>query len=78
MNSSKTILELGQILKEMYSNAPNKEAVTQIHLFGVKYADEIRKNGLSIAEIVKISGIGKSYVTEVNKGVNLAKYVSVK
>lgn len=44
MNSSKTILELGLILKEMYSNAPNGEMVTQIHLFGVKYADEIREN----------------------------------
>lgn len=78
MNNNKTTFELGTILKEMYGNALDGEKVTQIHFFGVKYADEIKKNGISIAGIVKASGIRKSYNTEVNKGVKLAKYVVVK
>lgn len=67
--------ELGQILNDMYTNAPRGEQVTMIHLFGVKYSEEIRKCG--IKEIVKESGIRSTYLTEISKAVNLAKYVRV-
>lgn len=70
-----TIAELGKTLKDMYNSAPNKEQVIFIHLFGIKYGDEILRNDYSIAEIVSISGISDSYKTEVRKGINLSKYV---
>ena len=71
--------ELGIKLKEMYEvGLPKKEATTYIHLFGIKYADEIRKNKLNIAEIIRISGISSTYFAEVNKGIKLKKYVEVK
>ena len=73
---SKTLNELGKILKEMYSNAAKKEHVTMIHLFGVKYAEEIQKFG--IREVIEQSGIHSTYRTELNKAVNLAKYVQPK
>lgn len=68
--------ELGEILREMYENAPRKEQVTFIHLFGIKYHEEIKSAG--IREVVELSGIPITYRTEVNKGVNLGRYVSEK
>ena len=70
--------KLGTILKEMYDNAPSGEKVMHIHLFGIKYANEITINGLNIKEIVKASTLQESYHTEVNKGIKLSKYVMLK
>lgn len=70
-----SITELSDILNKMYTNAPEKEQVTFIHLFGIKYGDLILKNKYSAAEIVKASGINESYKTEVQKGIKLSKYV---
>ncbi len=73
-----TVNQLGAILKDMYDNALEGEKVIMIHLFGVKYAEEIRDNNLSVRDIVIASGIGISYIAEVNKGIKLAIYVSPK
>ncbi|MGN0814855.1 MAG: hypothetical protein ACI4MH_06465 [Candidatus Coproplasma sp.] len=69
---------LGRKLNEMYSNAPKNEKVIMIHLFGLKFADIIRGNGYSVREIVKYAKINDSYVVEVNKGINMAKYARIK
>lgn len=69
-------INLGKILRKMYTEAPRGEQVTNIHLFGIKYSKEI--SNLSIKEIVQEAGIPLTYVTEVTKGVNLAKYVTIK
>ena len=47
-----------------------------IHLFGIKYSEEIMKCG--IAEVIKESGIFSTYRTELGKGIKLAKYVKVR
>lgn len=70
--------ELGRKLKEMYENAPVGDQVAMIHLFGVKYASIINDNNYRATDIVRLSGINKSYATEVSKGIRLAKYVKVK
>lgn len=70
-----TINELGNKLKEMYENAPKGDSVTMIHLFGIKYADEISNNNHSRKDIIEKSGISSSYLTELSKGINLSKYV---
>lgn len=67
--------ELGNILKEMYDNAPYKESVTMIHLFGIKYHEEI--NRIGIREVVEASGINISYTAEISKALRLAKYVKL-
>ena len=69
-------IKAGQILRQMYDQAPKGEMATQIHLFGVKYARELEL--LSLKDVVEQAGISGSYVTEVNKGKNLAKYVTVR
>ena len=74
-----------RLLRGAYAKAPKGEKVLGIHLFGIKYADELQKlisDGTSIKEIVeKAHPLGDSkgsYVTEISKGMKLAKYVSLK
>ncbi|EMS33587.1 hypothetical protein C943_04466 [Mariniradius saccharolyticus AK6] len=62
----------------MYNNAQKGEAVAMIHLFGIKYAKQIHEGKYSIKDIIDISGIHKSFSTELSKGIKLAKYVSFK
>ena len=68
-----TVQEAGLRLREMYDSAPDREKVVQIHLFGIKYANEIE--GLTNMDIVRHAGLYESYSTEVAKGRRLAKYV---
>lgn len=63
--------ELSQILKEMYSNAKDGEKVAMIHLFGMKYGNEIKKIS-SFKEMAKLAGIQESYATEISKGSKIA------
>lgn len=70
-----TLNELGSKLNEMYSNAPKGGSVAMIHLFGIKYASEIKESEYSKKDIIKQSGISASYLTELTKGVKLADYV---
>jgi hypothetical protein len=70
-----TLNELGTKLSQMYNNAPKGDAVAMIHLFGIKFANEIKQSEYSKKDIIKQSGISTSYLTELNKGVKLAKYV---
>jgi hypothetical protein len=73
--------ELAQILTEMYDNAPYGDASVMIHLFGVKYAKDIRENGYTPLEIIKEaqnnygSTITDNYQVEINKMIKLSKYV---
>jgi len=52
------------------------EQVTQIHLFGIKYAEQIKY--MSLSELTILADIRESYKTEIRKGMNLARYVEVK
>lgn len=67
--------ELGRILGEMYKNAEEGEMVTMIHLFGIKYAEEIRESGIAAKDIAEAAKIQPSYGTEISKGVRLSRYV---
>lgn len=73
---SRSVEALGKILADMYANAPKKEQVTMVHLFGVKYSDDIQRVG--IREVIEQAGIHSTYRTELTKAVKLAKYVAAK
>jgi len=60
----------------MYLGAACNEKVTQIHLFGIKYAEQIKY--MSLSELTILADIRESYKTEIRKGMNLARYVEVK
>lgn len=83
-NDNTLIQELGNILADMYAYAEENEKVTMIHVFGVKYAHQIKSNNISAAAIIKNTVLpngtkmNASYQTEVQKGINLAKYVKLK
>lgn len=70
-----SVAELGATLSQMYRDAAKGEAVAMIHLFGVKYADEIEAADGSCKDIAIAAKISESYGTEIAKGVRLAKYV---
>ena len=70
-----TLDEAGRILRKMYDD-PTTDRVVSIHLFGIKYAEQIQD--LTAQKIVDCAGLKKSYFAEVNKGKNLAKYVKLK
>lgn len=66
------IQQLADILSERVRNAEKGERVTQIHLFGIEYADQI---GSAATKVVEASEIDDSFATEVRKGIKLARYV---
>ena len=70
-----TLNELSGKLSEMYNDAPKGDSVAMIHLFGIKYANEIKESNYSKKDIIEQSGISASYLTELTKGVKLAEYV---
>lgn len=67
--------ELGRILSEMYHNAPDKMQVASIHMFGIMYAPYIIERYTPV-KIVEKAEINKTYSTEVNKGLNIWKYIN--
>jgi hypothetical protein len=70
-----TLDEAARRLAAMYHD-PATGKVVSIHLFGITYAEAI--DGMSLEEVVVGAGLNKSYQTEVRKGMNLARYVSIK
>ena len=71
-----TVDQAANIFRRMYQNAPPKEQVAHIHLFGIKYALELE--GMPNTEIVRRAGLKPSYHSEVAKGRRLGKYVTLK
>ena len=69
------IAQLAKILSERVEKAAKGERVTQIHLFGIEFAEEI---GSAANQVVEASEIDDSYATEVRKGMRLAKYVRLR
>lgn len=70
--------ELAKELKGMYEKGiSSKEQTTMIHLFGIKYADVIKKHKYKPKNILKSAGMPESYKVEINKGIKLAKYVTI-
>ncbi|MDE0048198.1 MAG: hypothetical protein OXO52_00310 [Rhodospirillales bacterium] len=74
-----TSAELADTLSRMHHRAADGDKAVMVHLFGIRYADEIRHCGASVAEIVRLSALSHTtYATEVSKGVKLARYVSLR
>ncbi len=71
------IHELANKLKSMYDST-NTEKAAMVHLFGIIYADEMARYGISAAEMVRVAGLTKGYNSELSKGVKLSKYVQLK
>jgi len=70
-----TKTKLSELLYDMYSKANSGEKVVMIHLFGVKYAKDIKSLETNATELAKLSSIQPAYATEISKGMKLSKYV---
>lgn len=69
--------QASQILLQSYNEAiARREQVTAIHLFGIRYAEELA--ALSVPAILERAGMRASYATEIRKGMKLAQYVTVR
>ena len=68
----------GGELAEQLARLHRAERGMGILLFGIRYARELDECRDSVQEIVRLSGVPPSYVTEVHKGARLAPYVSVR
>lgn len=55
-----TLQDLGSELSRLYRESDDGEAVAMIHLFGIKYAEEIRKSGELMRAIVASAGLQES------------------
>lgn len=77
-DSAMTPRELADILTQMHRDAPKGHATTMVHLFGIRYFEEIHDCQGSVKEIVRLSKIPNSYNREVREGIRLARYVSAR
>ena len=68
---------LAKKLKSMYDST-NTEKAAMVHLFGIIYADEMARYGISAAEMIRAAGLTKGYNSELSKGIKLSEYVQLK
>lgn len=68
--------ELAQILSDMYHLPSGENKATAIHMFGIKYGAEIRKNEYTAAGLVAMAGLNTSYHEELSKGLNIFDAIS--
>lgn len=67
--------ELARILKEMYEQSQNGQTALSVHLYGIRYANGIRRAEVSPGNLAKLAGIPESYGAEINKGINFSRFV---
>ena len=68
--------ELAEKLLEDFSSAESGEKTKTVVLFGIRYAEALRY--VSVAAVVRESGIRKNYVPMVNLGKSLATHVDLR
>lgn len=62
-------------LRNCYEKAGRNESTLQIHLFSIKYSQDIRNSKYTISELATKAGLTSGYATEISKGIKLAPYV---
>ena len=71
-----TISDAAEKLKEMYFSAPERQKALRVHLFGIKYADQIA--GMNSRNLAELAGLSANYGAERIKGKRLAPFVELK
>ena len=72
-----TVDEAARILRDMYDGASLGDKTVTVHLFAIRYGQDIRASRLSVQEISELA-LKKDYVATINDGIKLAKYVVLK
>ena len=68
--------EVVDALKRAIAGAPKGDKVVTIHLFGIQHAKLL--DGMNLQDLAERAGIGKSFGTELRKGVRLSEFVRIK
>lgn len=68
--------DLVKKLHDLYFNANDTETAVMIHLFGIKYAEDLKDHG-PLKRIAQDAGIPVSYATEISKGIKLSQFVEI-
>lgn len=68
-------MKWAEILCGVYDYAKLDEAVYQVNLFGIRDVEELKSGGCIIKQIVEFSGIQQGYVSKINKGMKLSRYM---
>ncbi len=63
-------------LRDSHAKAAKGDKVVTIHLFGIRNAQHL--DGHNAYDIAEGAGIGRSFGTEIRKGMRLAEHVSLK
>ncbi len=71
-----TTEELARELRDTVHGAESGDKVVAIHLFGIRYSDALA--GHNLQDLAARAGLGKSWATEIRKGVRLAEHVTIK
>lgn len=66
-----SVQQLGEIFKEMYTNAEDKMQVASIYIFGIKYGKNILEKDFKVSDIIREAGLNESYSTELQKAINI-------
>jgi hypothetical protein len=75
---SKEAARLGGELAKLHHSFPPGEKTTAIHLFGIKFGDELSQlTRAQLDEVSKAAGLKPIYGVELRKMAKLSKYVSV-
>ena len=62
-------------LKKMYDAPKGSGKVAAIHMFAIKYAEQILENGYKNKDLAIAAGINESYDVEINKGLSIYKSI---
>lgn len=68
--------QLVRELRDAVLGAEEGNKVVAIHIFGIRHAEAL--SGRNLTEIAEKAGLGKSWATEIRKGVRLADHVALK
>lgn len=69
-------LALVRPLREAYRDAPEGDVMLRIHLFGIRFAEQLE--GVNLKELADAAEVPESFATEIRKGMRLADHVTLK
>ena len=69
--------QLGSILSDIYTKAAEKQKISELYLFGIKFGKLIGDKNYSYNNIISYSNLPESLSTELGKAVKISKYLTI-
>ena len=65
-------------LRQIYIAAGRADTAVSVILFGIRYAEVITASGIRPRELARLAEIPESYASQLQKGIRLSRYVTVR